>query len=102
MEEQEQFPVSDYYQGHVLEGETLSKIGVWWSAILLIREPKTQRPFVCLYRWQKTAAGWKVRKRYSFNSARDLNRALNLLQRLLSKMGPGEEGERANACPPTI
>ena len=35
------FPVSDYYQGHVLDAETISRIGCWWTAILLIEDPET-------------------------------------------------------------
>jgi len=81
------FPVSKYYDNCILEGETLQKVGVWWSAVLFMKDPKSGKRFVALYRWQKSKEGdWKVRKRYSFNSAKDLKQAMGLFQHFLTKM----------------
>ena len=59
------FPISEYYKSHILDGRTINRSGVWWSAILLIKDPKTEKPFLAFYRWQKKEGDWKVRK--SFN-----------------------------------
>jgi len=59
------FPISDYYEGRILDAETLSRSGGWWTAVLLITDPKTDRPFIAIYRWQMTERGWKVRKTFT-------------------------------------
>jgi hypothetical protein len=86
MTTEEEFPVTPYYKGHLLGGETLSKVGGWWSAVLLIRDPRTEKPFIGLYRWQKSNGAWKVRKRFSFKSAKDLQNALGAIGRLSDKL----------------
>ncbi len=82
------FPLSAYYKGLVLGAETLTNTGVWWTAILLIRDPKTQKPFIGLYRWQKTKEGWKTRKRFTFKRADEVKRAVEMIQRLAVKLEP--------------
>jgi len=82
------FPLSDYYKGHVLGAETLTNTGVWWTAVLLIRDPKTQKPFIGMYRWQKTKEGWKTRKRFTFKRADEVKRAIEMIQRLAVKLEP--------------
>ena len=83
---EEAFPVTEYYQGRVLAGETLSKVGGWWSAVLLIRDPRTEKPFIGLYRWQKSGGSWKVRKRFNIKSAKELQITLAAIGRLSDKL----------------
>ena len=80
------FPVTDFYKGHILDGQTLSRTGVWWTAILLIEEPKTKKPFIGLYRWQKTQAGWKVRKRFSFHRVKEVSQVIEIIQKFSLKL----------------
>lgn len=82
----EDFPLSAYYRPHLISGETLSKVGGWWSAVLLIRDPRSDKPFIGLYRWQKSESVWKVRKRFSFKTAKELHAALNVIGRLSDKL----------------
>ena len=51
------FPISEYYRKNILDAETISRGGNWWTAVLLILDPKTKKPFVSFYRWQKTENG---------------------------------------------
>jgi len=76
------FPVTQYYKGHIRGGETLTHTGAWWTAILLIEDPKTKKPFIGLYRWQKTKSGWKTRKRFSFKRVTEVKQALSIIQNL--------------------
>ncbi len=64
------FPVSEYYSDRVIDGETISRAGGWWNAALLIKDPRTDRPFVAFYRWQKVEGTWKTRKSFSCRSRR--------------------------------
>lgn len=82
------FPLSDYYKGNIVSGETLTNTGVWWTAILVIKDPKTQKPFVGMYRWQKTKEGWKTRKRFTFKRREEIARAISIIQRLAVKIEP--------------
>lgn len=80
------FPVSEYYKNHILAGETLTHNGPWWSAVLLIKDPKTQEPFIGAYRWQKTQLGWKVRKRFSFKRKSDVRKVVELLMKYADRL----------------
>jgi hypothetical protein len=80
------FPVTDYYKSHILAGHKLSHTGVWLSAILLLNDPKSKKPFIALYRWQKTKKGWKTRKRYSFKSQAQAKQAIEILQEFSTKL----------------
>ena len=58
------FPVSDYYRENILDAYTISRGGNWWSALLVIADPKSGTPFLGLYRWQNSAGTWKTRNRF--------------------------------------
>ena len=80
------FPVSEYYRGQIQDAITISRTGTWWTAVLLILDPKTKLKFVGVYKWQKTSNGWKVRNKLNVRSANDsvkLSRALADMGRLL-------------------
>jgi hypothetical protein len=80
------FPVSEYYKGRILDAETISRGGGWWTAVLLISDPKTERPFVSIYRWQSEGETWKTRKSISMKSAGHVERVIEVLNRLKNKM----------------
>jgi hypothetical protein len=82
------FPISDYYRENILDAETISRGGSWWTAVLLILDPKTEKPFVAFYRWQKTDSGWKIRKQFSFRNADLIGKAFEVAKRFAKKLDP--------------
>lgn len=80
------FPISEYYKPHILDGVTVSRGGSWWTAVLLIKDPRTGDPFIALYRWQSTDSGWKVRKRFSFRRIDEVNSILKVIQSFSNKL----------------
>lgn len=80
------FPVVEYYSKNIIDGETISKGGGWWTAVLLIKDPHTEKPFIGLYRWQLTESGWKVRKKFSFGDKVMLDVTLKAIARLAAKI----------------
>jgi hypothetical protein len=82
------FPVSDYYSEHVLEGITLSNKGGWWSAVLLIRDPKTKKPFLALYRWEQKDGVWKNRKSFVIRDQSGVAKVISALTELKAKLPP--------------
>jgi hypothetical protein len=80
------FPVSDYYRPHILDGETVTRGGGWWTAVLLIADPVSGDPFVALYQWQSTESGWKARKRFKFSGVVQTTKAMEIVQRFSSKL----------------
>lgn len=86
VDEMDGFPVSDYYKGRVKEARTISRIGPWWSAILLIEDPKTEKPFLVFYRWQKRKGSWKVTKSFSVRSKKDALKVVEFVNELLLRL----------------
>jgi hypothetical protein len=58
------FPISEYLKDHIIDAETISRGGSWWTAILLIEDPVSKEAFISLYRWKKTKNGWKIDKSF--------------------------------------
>jgi hypothetical protein len=75
----EDYPVTDYYKNGVMDAQTISKVGQWWTALVLIEDPRSKKPFVSLYRWQKGDSGWKVRKQFKFNSKKESKKIIQIL-----------------------
>src|SRR5438552_17914622 len=73
------FPVSEYYRECIVDAFTINRTGTWWSAALLIRDPKTHREFVGLYKFQKRGGVWKVRQKIHVNSSSDATRLAEAL-----------------------
>jgi hypothetical protein len=80
------FPISDYYRENIIDAETISRGGGWWTAVLLIRDPETDKPFVALYRWQLSGEEWKVRKSISFKSKKQVDGVLAAMTRFGEKL----------------
>ncbi len=87
------FPVSEYYKNFIRDGRTLAKTGIWWSAILLLADPKSGKPFISLYRWQKTKGGWKVRKRYSLHRPAEVKEVVGILEEFAGHLHAAKESE---------
>lgn len=62
------YPVADYYRDRIRDGVTLSRGGQWWSAALLIEDPRTEEKFVGLYLWEMVDGVWKKRKSFPIRS----------------------------------
>ena len=80
------FPVTDYYKEHVLDGITVSRGGGWWTAILLIADPKTNGRFVNLYRWESSGDEWKTRKTFTIRDRGGLDKIIAALAELREKI----------------
>lgn len=70
-----------------MDAQTISRGGSWWTAVLLIRDPKSKRPFVALYRWQLTEAGWKMRKRFTFRKVSEIHATFKAVVEFGTKLG---------------
>lgn len=68
------FPVSAYYKERILDAVTVVRSGSWWTAVLVIKDPRSGKPFLGLYRWQKLEDGWKTRSRFLFRRQKDVKR----------------------------
>tara|TARA_B100000315_G_C14587383_1_gene593801 strand:+ start:4448 stop:4711 length:264 start_codon:yes stop_codon:yes gene_type:complete len=80
------FPITDYYRGHILDATTISRVGGWWVAILLIEDPKSKKPFISLYRWQSTDRGWKARKQFKFNSQKEVGKIFDGIKEMVKRL----------------
>lgn len=80
------FPIGTYYLGHILDAETVSRSGAWWTAVLLIEDPNTKKPFLSLYRWQKSESGWKIRKQFTFRTSEQVREIFEVVERLAGKL----------------
>ena len=79
------FPISEYYRGHIVDAFTLSRSPTWWSAVLVIKDPKSNKNIFNIYQWQMTDDGWKVRKNFSFKKQKDLDTFANACKELAAK-----------------
>lgn len=80
------FPVAEYYADHVLDGVTLSRKGGWWSALLLIRDPKTNEPFLNLYRWEQVDGTWKNRKSFVIRDQKAVDTIISALNQFRGRL----------------
>ena len=76
------FPVSDYYRTKIKEARTINRTGMWWSAVLLIEDPATLKPFLAFYRWQKREGDWRVRKSFNCRSKKDALKLVKIIEEL--------------------
>jgi hypothetical protein len=80
------FPVSNYYKGRVREARTINAAGGWWTAILLIEDPKTEKLILVFYRWQKRNGEWKVAKSFKCNSKKDARKMAQFIDELSEQL----------------
>ncbi len=74
------FPISEYYRDHIIDAYTLSRAGPWWTALLVIDDPRSGKPFIGLYRWQKSGGQWKTRYRFLIRKTSDLQTIADCLK----------------------
>ncbi|MDE0528496.1 MAG: hypothetical protein OXH85_07375 [Truepera sp.] len=53
------FPVDPSLRGQIKDALTLTRVGGWWSAALLIEDPRSRKAYVAIYRWQLRDGAWK-------------------------------------------
>ena len=81
------YPISDYYKPHIIDAQTISENERWWTAVAKIKMPKTTKPFVIVYQWQKRGEDWKVSSKFKF---KDNNRSRELLVALIEMLASEE------------
>jgi hypothetical protein len=55
-----------------------------------IRDPKTEKPFLGLYRWHLDGETWKTRKSISFKSKKQADAVVEAMKRLGGNVGEEE------------
>ena len=73
------FPVSPYYREHIKDGLTISRASKWWSAVLLIEDPRSEKLIINLYLWESIGGVWKTRKSFTIRSQKNLSKLLEAL-----------------------
>jgi hypothetical protein len=81
------FPLGDYYRHNVLDAETISRSARWWTAALLIRDPRSGKTFVGVYKWQLESGTWKQRNKILIRSRADAEKIRSVLDRLGCQIG---------------
>ena len=82
----EDIPISDYYKGNIKDAITIKRSGNWWSAVLLIKNPRVDSDFLSFYQWQKTDSGWKVRSRFKIKNIKEKDKIIEILKELGEKL----------------
>ena len=80
------FPVGDYYTEHIIDGETIARGGGWWTAVLLLQDPKDGGNIVALYRWQSVGGEWKARKQIKFRKPEQVATLADILVRFRERL----------------
>jgi hypothetical protein len=78
------FPISPYYRSEILRAVTINRTGNWWTALLAIRDPKSQKPFLAIYKWQKRGDEWKLHQKVHLNSKEDASKVRSAIDDLIS------------------
>lgn len=76
------FPITEYYRDHIMDAQTLSRGGNWWTAVLVIADPRSGKPFLGLYRWQNKGGEWKTRSRFLIRKKSDVQSIIGCLETL--------------------
>lgn len=80
------FPVSVYYKKSVKDAYSIRRGGTWWSAILLIEEPRSKLLFINFYKWQHTESGWKTRSRFKISNKEDVGKIVKIINEFAEHM----------------
>jgi hypothetical protein len=75
----ELFPISEYYRDNILDACTITRGGKWWTAMLLINDPKKKAPMISLYKWNKVGENWKIRKSYHIHTQKEVDEIIKEL-----------------------
>lgn len=85
------FPVAEYLRTHILDARTVSRSGGWWTAVLLIEDPRNGKPYLALYRWQRRHDEWKKASSFKINSTAQLVEIVDCLLKFSPAMTAGEQ-----------
>lgn len=80
------FPVTDYYNGHIKDAVTFRRSGNWWSAALLIEDPKSEKNIIMFYKWQKTDNKWKLRSKFKISDKAILEKIKTTLDEYANRL----------------
>jgi hypothetical protein len=80
------FPLDPFYKGCILDAETISNRNGWWTAVLLIKEPRSNEKFVALYKWQQVQGSWKKRSSWKFKSNQDFLTTFSIVQKYVQSL----------------
>ena len=76
------YPVADSLQPDVVDGRTIGRRGLWWSAVLAIH-PKEKKPYIKLFKWRKNKEGeWKEQQKFIINNGTQLSTVTDSLNTL--------------------
>lgn len=75
----ELFPIDNYYKDNISDAITISRNHLWWTAILLIKEPKTGKNIIRLYKWQNRKGEWKRSSVFTLSSRKNIESIVNSL-----------------------
>jgi hypothetical protein len=88
------FPVSDYYRDQILDARTISRGGGWWTAVLLMQDPVSKKPFLAVYRWRHNGETWKLRKSISFKNKKQVEDIIGILNDFKGQLENGVESSQ--------
>lgn len=83
------FSISEYYRDHIIAAHTLFRGGNWWTALLVIADPRSGKLFIGLYRWQKSGGQWKARYRFLIRKTSDLQTIVDRLKNFANHLPQG-------------
>ncbi|MDE0395544.1 MAG: hypothetical protein OYK82_12290 [Gammaproteobacteria bacterium] len=73
------FPVASYLRGQIRDAMTLTRTGRWWSAALLIEDPRHGKRYVAVYRWHFRDGDWKRVSKFVCRSKGDADKIRSFL-----------------------
>jgi hypothetical protein len=80
------FPIDSYYRGCIIDAETLINKSGWWTAVLLLRDPKSNTKFISLYKWQQVDGVWKKRSSWKIKSNQEFLTTFSVIQKLVKTL----------------
>lgn len=81
------YPVSDFYKDNILDGVTVNRTSLWWTAILAIKDPRSEKTFMNIYKWKLKEGDWKVVQSFKINSYKDASTIASELEKMSTHFG---------------
>ena len=91
------YPVAEIYKNNIVDGETVSRRGNWWTAVLLIRNPKTGKLFTKLYMWELRDGVWKTAQSFKIGKLVKLKHITLILQKFSAKQQEDSDNSSDNS-----
>ena len=80
------FPITEYYKGCIKDAVTIRRGGNWWSAVLLINEPKSEKNIIMFYKWQKIGDNWKLRSKFKISDKTVAEKSIDAIKKFSDKL----------------